>query len=303
MRYEDAAKIGTNVEGYVRCTYARLHDIQNGFLFALQHHDAWKLTDAHLQASDYFDGEHNYGGGAASEQVTQDVIERGANYSEFVEDVPVVKGIRPVTAWGGKKSVEVQLTDYCRDLLWRKANSDYHTKPKWRVERVYILDRRMADGFLLHNKGKREVILETYDESSAFAPQFTNLRCDNPEQVNFEFLKNVSHNDLINRIWKAGYCYAITRIQGEFSAFGKTWKQDMPDPAKFAAMEELMNPDATFLVKEVAIDWFPTNIKGAFIEDPKTGKLVTIEVALDDARKRYERAKAILAATTTFAII
>lgn len=196
MRYEDAAKIGTNVEGYVRCTYAKLHDIQNGFLFALQHHDAWKLTDAHLQASDYFGGEHAGGGGALRPSI-QDEIERSADHSGFVEDVPVVKAIRPVTAWGGKKFVEVQLTDYCRDLLWRKAKS---------------------------------------------------------------MRKNES-------------------------------------------MEELLNPDATFLVKDVAIDWFPTNMKGAFIEDPKTGKLVTIEVALDDARKRLDRAKAILAAATTFAII
>lgn len=67
-------------------------------------------------------------------------------------------------------------------------------------------------------------------------------------------------------------------------------------------MEFLLSKDATFVVKEVAIDWFPTNIKGAWITDPKTGKLVSIDVALDAAKKRLDKAKAILAAAGMLAI-
>ena len=261
MRYEDAAKIGTNVEGYVRCTYVRLHDLNDGHLYSLQHHDAWKLTDAHLQATQTL--------GAASEKVTQDVIERNTDYSEFVEDIPVVKAIRPYNVFG--KGVEVQLTDYARDLLYRKANADYRTETKYYVEKVQVRDHVMQDGTVLAHAGERRTMLETYDPEQL--KSFAELRYDRPERLGE--LK-ATNPILYKKIWDAGYCYAVsTRTGNELNR------------GRMENMEFLLSKDATFVVKEVAIDWFPTNIKGAWIIDPKTGKLVSIDVALDAAKKKY----------------
>ena len=180
MRYEDALKIGTSVEGYVRCTYAKLHDVKGGFLYALQHNDFDNKSAAHEQASQ------------ALGVTTDEIVKTGTDYVAFVEDIPVVKA---VGAGHDAKHVEVQLTPYCQSRLYAQAK-------------------------------KR---------------------------------KSKDH------------------------------------------IEELLSKNTTFMVKEVAIDWFPTNIDGAFIED-KDGNLITIDVALEKAKKRLDQAKAILAAAGTFAI-
>ena len=54
---------------------------------------------------------------------------------------------------------------------------------------------------------------------------------------------------------------------------------------------------ALFYVKPVALDWKPTDIKEVWITDPKTGKQVRLEDALEDARKRMEDAKKLLIAS------
>ena len=264
MRYEDAIKIGSAVEGYVRCTYVRLNDVKNGYLYSLQHHDAYKVSDAHIEASEYFDGQANYGGGAASDQVQQDIINT-ADYSAFVKDVPVVKAIGWDYSWGKQKHVECKLTDYARDVIYEQVKRDYHRQKKYLVEKVWVKDLVMQDGFVAHKAGERQVMIDTYKRDKAYTEEFT---------------KDTTAK---------GYKYVITDY----------WTNDTE--IKNANLAEVLNRDATFIVKECAIDWFPTKIDGMFITD-KDGKLITLDMALDAAKKRLDRAKAILAATTTFAI-
>ena len=52
-----------------------------------------------------------------------------------------------------------------------------------------------------------------------------------------------------------------------------------------------------FYVKACAMDWKPTDVKDFYITDPKTGKQVRLEDALEDARKRMENAKNLLIAS------
>ena len=181
MRYEDALKIGTSVEGYVRCTYAKLHDVKGGFLYALQRGDFYNKSAAHEQASE------------ALGITTDEIVKAGTDYVAFVEDMPVVKA---VGAGHDEKHVEVQLTPYCQSRLYAQAK-------------------------------KR---------------------------------KSKDH------------------------------------------IAEILSKNTTFMVKECAIDWFPTNIDAVVVTD-KDGKTVTLNVALEKAKKRLDQAKAILAAAGTFAII
>ena len=58
----------------------------------------------------------------------------------------------------------------------------------------------------------------------------------------------------------------------------------------------------TVYVKECAIDWIPTDVQNVTITDPD-GNEIKLTDALEAARKRLERAKAILAAATTVSII
>lgn len=307
MRYEDAIKIGSAVEGYVRCTYVRLNDPVNGYMYSLQHHDAYKVTEAHLGAEEFFDGEKNYGGGAASDQVQQDIINT-ADYSLFVEDIPVVKAVGRFAAWGKTKMIECKLTEYARDMIYRKIISDYRTQPKYLVEKVWIKDvtdetkneQGKVVGAKLHNAGERKVMIETYQRNLAYTKEFLKYGIDKSKEDAFiawykatgkgRTVAPVSPELAIRiRDNKNGYMYVITEYPAQTEA-------------KEQNLAEVLNKDATFIVKECAIDWFPTKIDGAFITD-KDGKLVTIDVALANAKKRLDRAKAILAATATFAII
>lgn len=313
MRYEDAIKIGSSVEGYVRCTYVRLTDVLNGYLYSLQHHDAYKVTDAHLGAEEFFEGTQNYGGGAASDEVKETVIEAGADYSAFVEDIPVVKAVGRFAAWGSKQPmIECKLTEYAKDMIYRKIQTDYRTQPKYLVEKVWIKDitesnvKKSESGSvesgekILHRAGERQVMIETYQRNLAYTKDFLKYGIDKSKEDAFIAWYNAVSiqpqvapvsPELAIRIRdnKNGYMYVITEYPAQTEA-------------KEANLAEVLNKDATFIVKECAIDWFPTKIDGAFITD-KDGKLVTIDVALANAKKRLDRAKAILAATATFAII
>lgn len=178
MTYNDACKIGSNIEGYVKCTYAKIYG--NGVLFSLNHNDCLRR--------------------GAQEQLTQALgAQDDGDVIAFVEDIPVVKAVgigKPMP--NGKETIEVQLTPYCKDVIYR------------------LLKRKRANS-----------------------------------------------------------------------------KQ----------MDLVYNNDATYLVKECAIDWFPTNISNVLVTDPNTGKQVSIDVAIDDAKKRLDRAKAILAGATALAFI
>lgn len=309
MRYEDAAKIGSSVEGYVRCTYVRMNDSKEGYIYSLQHRYACKVTDAHIEASEYFDGQYE---NTTNPTAPQDVINT-ADYTAFVEDIPVVKAVGRFAAWGKTKMIECKLTAYAKDMIYRKIESDYRRQKKYFVEKVWIKDVTVETknaqgnvvGAKLHKAGERQVMIDTYDHDKAYSKEFLKYGIDKSKEDAFiawykatgkgRTVAPVS-SELAIRIRdnKNGYMYVITEyyptITGHFNELQEQ------------CLANVLDKDATFIVKECAIDWFPTRIDGAFITD-KDGKLVTIDVALANAKKRLDRAKAILAATATFAII
>lgn len=321
MRYEDAAKIGSAVEGYVRCTYVRMNDSEEGYIYSLQHHDAYKVTEAHLGVEEFFEGTQNYGGGAASDEVKESVIEAGADYNVFVEDIPVVKAVAPFAAWGKTKMIECKLTEYTRDMIYRRIKSDYRNQKKYLVEKVWWGDavesnvKKSESGSvesgekILHTAGERKTMVDTWNKGTAYTEAFMKYGC--PAELEQQFLewykvmilsagRASMSSPLPERLTKSilgnpnKYMYVITEyyptIIGHFNELQEQ------------CLANVLDKDATFIVKECAIDWFPTKIDGAFITD-RDGNLVTIDVALEKAKKRLDMAKAILAATATFAII
>ena len=300
MKYEDAAKIGTKVEGFVRCTYVRLHDIVNGYLFSLQHASIAESA-GHVYGGNTFDSGYAHPQWGTSDAFQEELEQGSDGAGKLFFDVPVVKAIEPYTAWGGLKMVECHLTDYARGAIKKAIGDNLGSKVKWGVFKVYLKDQVMADGWVRAKKGDRVVMLETY-KTDLLKP-FRELEVtEDQAQIllgtgNAMLLSNVSEEKL-KKIKEKEYCYVISKIQIDYGQ----WKQDPIDPVYYDRLAEIENPDATFLVKECAIDWFPTDIKSVTITD-KDGKLVSLDVALEEARKRLDRAKAILAAAAVTTVV
>ena len=98
MTYQDAFKIGSKIEGYVKCTYAILHNAKYGHDFSLQRRNVTQSA-GHTQAQQAL--------GAPEETI-------------YTIDVPVVKATENA---GDKKFVPVVLTSYARDVIYQKTKS------------------------------------------------------------------------------------------------------------------------------------------------------------------------------------
>ena len=251
MTYNDACKIGSNIEGYVKCTYAKLNEIEIGFIFAFQRD--------YTQTSTGHESGRNIGDIVDVNELARD----GADVHTFVIDAPIVKA----TASDGEKNVVVQLTPYGRDILYKKL-SHSHVKEKtrtvyvvWRVYDKPIYSYNGNQRITLRNAGDRVLVWQKYDK-----PDMSLY--ENADKYHYELEeKQVSSGE----------------------------RQEV--------LNKILDGTARFLVKECAIDWFPTNISNVLVSDPNTGKQVSIDVAIDDAKKRLDRAKAILAGATALAFI
>lgn len=91
MTYDKAFEIGSAATGYVKCTYARLYNAENGVMFSLQHNDIIGVTNVNTDA-----------------RITFDI------------DLPVVEAVRYVP---GERSVPVRLTTAARDLIRTKLRN------------------------------------------------------------------------------------------------------------------------------------------------------------------------------------
>ena len=252
MTYNDACKIGSKIEGYVKCTYAKLNEIEQGFIFAFQRHYTQQTSTGHESGRNigYMD--------------VNELAREGADVHTFVIDAPIVKA----TASDGEKNVEVQLTPYGRDLLYKKFSKGSRKGDRtitvyvvWQVWDKPSYSYNGNQRITLHDAGDRVLVWQKYDK-----PDMSLY--ENADKYHYELEeKQVSSGE----------------------------RQEV--------LNKILDGTARFLVKECAIDWFPTNISNVLVTDPNTGKQVSIDVAIDDAKKRLDRAKAILAGATALAFI
>lgn len=64
--------------------------------------------------------------------------------------------------------------------------------------------------------------------------------------------------------------------------------------AKYKKLIEVLERNETIYIKPAAFDWHPTDVKNATIVD-KDGKTIDLDAAIEQAKKKMETAKALLA--------
>lgn len=104
MTYQEASKIGSVLDGYIKCTYAMLHDAKGGKLFSLQHAD---ITRQNSAKEDF-----NKSVSAAADVNTDDTF--------WIEDFAVVYTDPELEQPKDDRWVAVRLTDKALDVLNKK---------------------------------------------------------------------------------------------------------------------------------------------------------------------------------------
>ena len=291
MNYADAFKIGSKCDGYIKCTYAKLHNTDMGAVFSLQ-------AGYFYQNKARVDFNNSIGASPA---------EQNTDASGYITvDLPIVKAAEHIEINKPNEYVPVKLTQFAIDnitslLLWDgKVNGRIPEKPtvtKYLVYKIWIVDRyeggnKNAYGDMYggkqHHVGDRELAMETY----------------NPEEL--KSWEQYSRNNSTE--------YYYTRGGRRGGGKASSWTEEAKKRGWYAEVEKQMvrNPrtdelisaiqeDRTFYVKACAIDWIPTNAD-AYIKDPN-GQMVKLADQLEAARKRMETAKAILATAATLTII
>lgn len=104
MTYEQANKIGTVVEGYVKCTYAMLYDLKSARVFSIQHSDSSRNTARN---------EFNATVGAASDLNADEIF--------YIEDFAVVQTDPELEQPKDDRFAAVRLTEKGVEILNQKS--------------------------------------------------------------------------------------------------------------------------------------------------------------------------------------
>lgn len=282
MNYADAFKIGSKCDGYIKCTYAKLHNSDMGAVFSLQRGYFYQ-NKARVDFN-------NAIGASPAEQNTD-----ASGY--ITVDVPIVKAAEHIEIKKENDFVPVTLTDNAIEVISRLLSQKPRTT-KYLVYKVWIVDRYEGGdknvygdmyGGKQHHVGDRELAMETY----------------NPEEL--KSWEQYSRDNSTEYYYTQGG-------RGKGSTKASRWTEETQKRGWYAEVEKQMakNPrteelisaiqeDRTFYVKACAVDWIPTNAD-AYVRDPN-GQMVKLADRLEAARKRLETAKAILATAATLTII
>lgn len=109
MTYEQANKIGSVVEGYVKCTYAMLYDLKNAKVFSIQHRDSSRNTAKN---------EFNATVGAASDLNADEIF--------YIEDIAVVQTDPTLEQPKDDRFAAVRLTEKGVEILNKKSKRTKH---------------------------------------------------------------------------------------------------------------------------------------------------------------------------------
>ena len=255
MRYADAFKIGSKVEGYIKCTYAEIHSPEFGLLFSFNNTVWAKLSAAaktglNIGVGSMSDGDFAIHAGG------QEVYIPVVNTDKFVgaEEKFVPVTLTKLAYQYIKKQIEIAFSK-------SKAPNAKHLRAYKRVIE-YQLCRVWDKAYATYKVGSYEIVLSWIDVDSK------------PD------ISNYTDTNL--------YHYEIRQES-----------KIIPSPEMVQFLER--GETAIFYVKQAAIDWYPTDIENAVIENE--GVVVNLNIALEKAKQKYENAKAILAAAGAFAIM
>ena len=265
MTYREAFKIGSAVEGYVKCTYARLHNAEYGVMFSLQRRNTTTNSDL---------------------VYLNDAIGVPENFNIYAGGVefPVVKSDLNV---GDEKFVPVRLTDAGKETLL-KLLSRYQRSRKIVKTNIYVeCHNKVAMPWNnVYNptewtvgQVKKVRVIEGSKQYSVRAQFYSNhnLRLENYDTTDYP----------LNPIWFRYY-----------------WDEEISyEPIE--EIEDLLrvieNKEECYVLAS-AIDWAPLNIENATITD-ENGEIVNLNIAVEQAENKLKQAKTLLALSAAATLI
>lgn len=261
MIYANAFKIGSKIEGKIKCTYAVFYNASGKAMFSLQQKAAYNGVD-------FKGGDDSTWDNAIVTQLTDDIYFCDC-VSERYGDGAKIRGriglmIPMVTADtqirlkpsiskkgnldSGAPLVPAKLTSLAKELILAACKKFHAYKYS-----VYVNVINPTTG-----KRERRCVLETYDFYNAEAAT-----------LNFQKKYNLESKYVERVVTKA------------------------IDPRTEELLNILQNDDKVY-VKACAFDWNPTNIDNASIVDPETGVDVALDISLKEAEDKMNKAKALL---------
>lgn len=298
MTYEDALKIGSKIDGYVKCTFALIYG--NGVKFSVQH----RVLTSHYAQYDYVRDNANayFEGGEMTDAPDEYAAfwetegagkDYGSTYNEYglnaeynfqiSLDVPLLTAALEAKQKDGY--IPVKLTAEAARIIAQVAHR--HQRNKYYVYRVFDSEKRY--GSIVRHEGDRELVLETYTkpnmDSPDWAPQYRDVTSDD--------VTNNSVVDLTNKLSDNGimvYHYELVTTPSDSESY--TWLQE--------ACADYKN--AIWYVKPGAIDWIPTRVDNVTVTGAD-GKEIKLDVAIDEARQKMENAKSLLIAAGAASLI
>lgn len=279
MRYDEAFKIGTKIEGYVKCAYAEVWLPKVVELdFAKEKFDkAFALQGQHYrtnqQKADWEEElQKMQGVGYMSEDA--DVI-------NFVTEIPVAVATERVQYQKGER-VPVKLTKQCRETIIKKINKPNYWQNKYFVYKVYTKDQ---NGKYLYDengnftgtikKGYKEKVYEGWQkpDMTEYKSELNKLHEEMKPDMPIEAF--VGSGILLGKSTKCDYFYKME------------YKREVNDT--YYALIEAIKADATFYVKPCALDWVPMDVTNmTYVID---GVALNLDDALALAYKKMQNAK------------
>lgn len=313
MRYQDAIKIGTALDGYVRCTYAVLYGKRGGVpMYAFNNMRDWNKAKEDYES----ELEEMVGAFEPSEpQVSVWQVPVVVSDMSAVKDGDVYAAVKLTeyaateimekfllrNGWYGiykpvLKSVDVEFRidpdttseqfaeykDFFADWEYKGLGTSgrWVKQFTWAADKDKGTDSRNKRGDLKKDDVKYTALSHFYNKMSEAATEFDWWDEDkyliSVPYGTFTVKKNYSQNRWISY-----------EDQGEPPTPGQV--KELEQRRKKILSELLSN---TYYVKECAIDWIPTNLDNA--GSITTGEDVDLQVALEISRKKLDQAKALL---------
>ena len=260
MKYKEALQIGTQAEGTIQCTYATIYDANHRPLFSLQRKNFDK-SDA------YWEFMREYGDGSTPGRESNQTIAENFVYT--------ADGQEGVILWDlhGRGQVDIDnaptgiITFDVPLVVVDQYSEDQYIPCKLLYPTVEYLQRTIQSA----KKVKKYTIYKLKDDGTL------------GDIVGIQYTKP-KEEDLEN-----GHCdYRV-----DPKALPKVWED----------LLHAINSDDTLYVKPAAFNWQITQIRVNFVTDEEAkekGAVATDPTSalgiLDAARKKYEKAKAVLVA-------
>lgn len=257
MRYDEAFKIGSKVEGYVKCTYAMLHLPEFGKLFSIQgtqHRSNWR-------------------------ELAEPIGKVKPDETAFlIAEAPIVIATERVQ-YKPNEWVPVQLTKECMQAIISKIFKPNYWETKYTITRVWLKEHhttvtKWEDGKPVN----RDVLLNKVFGTEKIYEGFKKPDLSKYEPTQDTEVYGIKYGEIEKTPNVALRAKILGAAEsGDIPAyFYRVESKRVVGDAYYALIDGIKN-GATFYVKPQAIDWVPVDVNNA------TVLMDGVELNLDDA--------------------